>query len=729
MSRKKSRSAGPPASGPSKGWSGVGARIAGAALVVALVVAGYRGLRPHRLNLLLITIDTLRADRVGAYGYAAAETPHLDRLAARGARFARAQAPVPLTGPSHATLLTGTYPPVHGVRDNVTFTLGAGQPTLATLLKARGYRTAAFVAAYPVAADFGFAQGFDEFHEDLHQSPVPGEGAERPGNEVADQVIGWLARPASSPFFAWVHLYDPHAPYSPPAAFKERFPGRPYDAEVAFADAQVGRILEALAAAGQKDETVVVALADHGESLGEHREKTHAILIYEATLHVPLILAGPGVAPRAVFDRVGTVDVLPTVLRLLGVEPPPGLPGRDLRPALEGRSLPREPLYSESLFGRLNCRWAPLRGITEGDWKLVRGATSELFDLANDPAESQDRARSEPARLARLQGILEAAMGKMAPGGDSARPVVISPEQEERLRSLGYAAGGGGGGALDQAGLPDPRAHVALYDLIQGLVQARGPAAGPALGQLVLIARNDPGNPYAHYSLGTVAYRRGDLALAAEAYARTMELDPDRPGMRFHFGKLLREMGRLEESEQQLRIAVEQTGAGDVRTRASLADTLILEDKLAEAESILKPAREREPNHLDVRRSQGRLLVAQGRTAEGLVLLEGASEDADPEPWIEIARIRIAAREPQAALAAAEQAVSRNPGHPWALAVHGHALILAGRKQEGIASLRKALDAGPRRPEVWHSLCGAFAAAGEASAAAACRRAGKDAVK
>jgi arylsulfatase A-like enzyme/tetratricopeptide (TPR) repeat protein len=698
-------------------------RVVGIALAaLGLGVAGWWMLRPRRTSLLVITIDTLRADHVGAYGADDAATPHLDRLAARGARFARAQAPVPLTGPSHASLFTGQYPPVHGVRDNVTFSLGDRHPTLATLLAARGYRTAAFVAAYPVAADFGFARGFHEFHEDLHESPVPGEGAERPGNEVADQFIAWLERPARAPFFAWVHLYDPHAPYAPPPPFRERFAGRAYEGEIAFADAQVGRMLDALARQGRERDTLVVALADHGESLGEHGERTHALLVHEATQHVPLILAGPGIAPRVVEDRVGTVDVLPTVLRRLGVEPPAGLPGRDLGAALDGRALPREALYAESLFGRLNCRWAPLRAITDGDWKLVRGATSELFDLASDPSETQDRAAAEPERLARLESVLKAAVERMAPGGDSARPVSISPEQEERLRSLGYAAGGGGGGALDQPGLPDPRVNVGIYDRIQGLVQARGPAAAGALAALAQVAQADPGNPYAHFSLGTVAYRRGELALAAEAYTRTMELDPDRPGMRFQFGKLLREMGRLAESEQQLRMASEQS-PGDVRTRASLADTLILEGRLDEANVILDAAVAREPHHLDVRRSQGRLRVAQGRAAEGLALLEGAAAGADPEPWIEIARVRLAQEDAPGALAAAEQAVSLNPAHPWALAVRGQALVRSGRRDEGVAALRRALAAGPRRPEVWRSLCDGFAAAGEGGAAAACRRA------
>jgi len=691
---------------------------------VALVAGLAWLLRPRSSppSLLLITLDTLRADRVGAYGYAAASTPILDALAARGVRFANAQAAVPLTGPSHATIFTGVYPPVHGVRDNVAFALDARQVTLAELLKTHGYRTAAFVAAYPVARGFGFGQGFDEYSEKFHEIPIPGQGAERPGNEVADEAVAWLRKLPPGPFFAWVHFYDPHAPYTPPAPYRERFEGRLYDGEVAFADVQVGRILEALRAAGREASTLVVAMADHGESLGEHNEQTHAILIYNSTLRIPLILAGPDVpSGRVVGNRVGAADVLPTLLGLLKAPVPDGLPGRDLRPAFSGR-LASGPIYAESLFGRLNCRWSSLRSLTVEDWKLIQGAGSELYNLADDPREARDLALQEPARVDKMRATLAAAVARMAPGGDQARTTSTSPEQEERLRSLGYAAGSGGGGAIDEPGLPDPRTHVQLYERVQSLMQARGPAAERAIEELIAIAQTDPGNPYAHFSLASLAYRNGRLALAERAYARTMELDPDRPGMRLSYGRLLRDLGRLAESEAQLRIAVEQTTADDVRTRASLAETLITRGALEEAESILRAAQAQEPNHVDVIRTLGQLLVAQGKPAEGIPYLEKAATGRDPEPWIEIAQVRLGLGDPAAALEAVQEALSRNPGHPWALAIEGHALVLSGRRAEGVQALKKAVDLHPRRPEVWLALARGFDSAGEKTAAAQCRR-------
>src|SRR5438132_13069815 len=241
--------------------------VAVGAISLSLVVAIwwiFDSRAPRHPNLLLITIDTLRADHVGAYGAATAETPALDALAARGTRFARAETAVPLTGPSHATILTGQYPPAHGVRGNVVFTLGSRYPTVAARLKRSGYRTAAFVGAYPVAAAFGFAQGFDSFDEEFHESSPLDQGAERRANEVADAALKWFAGTDDRPFFGWLHFYDPHAPYDPPAPYRDQYAAHPYDGEIAFTDAQIGRVLDGLRAGGRDRDTVIIVLADHG---------------------------------------------------------------------------------------------------------------------------------------------------------------------------------------------------------------------------------------------------------------------------------------------------------------------------------------------------------------------------------------------------------------------------------------------------------------------------------
>jgi arylsulfatase A-like enzyme/Tfp pilus assembly protein PilF len=677
---------------------------------------------PHP-NLVLITIDTLRADHVGVYGDAAAETPTLDALARRGVRFARARSAAPLTGPSHATILTGVYPPQHGVRDNVNFVLDNRHPTLAGLLKEKGYRTAAFVGAYPLASAFGFGRGFERFGEGFHETAALGQGAERPGNEVADAALEWLASTGRDPFFVWIHLYDPHAPYTPPAPYAERFRDRPYDGEIAFADAQVGRVLEALRTSRRDANTLVVVLSDHGEGLGEHGEATHGMLVYDSTLHVPWIMAGPGVpAGRVVADEVGTVDVLPTLLGLVHASPPSGLPGRDLRPALAERSVRSEPLYAESLFGRLNCRWSALRSWTSGGLKLIEGSEPELYDLANDPGELVNRASAEPDKVARLRGTLRSAVARMAPPGDSAKAVALSPEQEEKLRSLGYAAGSGGAGALDEPGLPDPRTHVGMFERLQRALIAQGPAVLPALAEASALASEDPDNPFAHFTRASLAYRAGRLDVAAESFARALAIDPDRPGMRHYYGRLLREKGDLVESERQLRLAVAQTGDDDLRTRVNLADTLVVQGKLDEAEALLRPALAKEPDHLEAQAALGRLFMARHRPADALPFLQAATRGAGAEPWIELASVYLELNDAGKAESAAQEALRRSPMHPWALALQGHVLIREGRRDAGLAALHEALRIHPRRPEVWQSLARAFAAAGDRETAAACRR-------
>jgi arylsulfatase A-like enzyme/Flp pilus assembly protein TadD len=695
---------------------------------LALIAAGLLGFwvvkrRPHGKNLLLVTIDTLRADHVGVYGYAQAATPALDALAGRGVRFEHAHSAAPLTGPSHSTILTGLYPPVHGVRDNVVFALDPSHRTLATLLKARGYETGAFVGAYPVAAAFGFRQGFDTFVENFHESPIPGAGAQRRANEVADDAISWLQERGAGPFFLWVHFYDPHAPYDPPEPYKTTMTGRPYDGEIAFADSQLGRVLEALRATGREGDTVVAVLSDHGESLGEHGELTHAVLVYESTLRVPFLLTGPGVATgKVVAQSVGTVDVAHTLMALLGFDGPPGSPGRDLRAAWGKGPLPPEPLYAESIFGRLNCRWSSLRAWTAKDWKLIDGHRTELFNLAEDPGETRNRAADEPQLVNRMRDALRSAVASMAPGGDRPRTAAVTPEQEETLKSLGYAAGSGGAGELDDPTLPDPRDLVHVYERLQILVHAQGMTLEEARQQAILLAEQDAGNPFAHNTVASLSYRTGHLALAARAYHRALELDPDRPAVRQNYGKLLREMERLEESEKELRLALSQTDADDRRTRISLAETLILRGETPEAQKLIEDVLGKTPKDNEALGARGRLLVAQGRAAEAIAPLVEAASSGDADDWIAVARVYLGLRDPEKAREAAGRALQLTGGHPWALAVSGHALILEGKREEGLALLKRSLAAHPRRPEAWLSLAEGFEAARDKAAAEACRR-------
>ena len=344
-------------------------------------------LPPATPDVLLITLDTTRADRLGSYGYAGAATPNLDRLAADGVRFERALSPVPLTLPAHASLLTGRQPFTHGVRNNGHFVLPAEVPTLAAALAARGYETAAFVSSFVLDRQFGLARGFAHYDDQLDQAP-PGPAAslelERRGDRTVAAARAWLAGTARQnsrrPYFLWVHLYSAHDPYVPPSPFRERFADRPYDGEVAFDDAVVGELLDATGYGAARGPLVVVA-GDHGESLGDHGESTHGLFVYDSALRVPLILAWPGVvAPAVATPSVGLVDVAPTILDLAGANALAGAEGRSLRSLVRGDGLADDspPVYAESYFPQYFMQWSPLRAIEAGRWKFIDAPSSMI---------------------------------------------------------------------------------------------------------------------------------------------------------------------------------------------------------------------------------------------------------------------------------------------------------------------------------------------------------------
>jgi len=304
-------------------------------------------------NVLIITVDTLRADRVGIYGATNIETPNMDRLAHEGAWAPQSDAPVPLTRPSHVSLFTGRYPSEHGIRDNLSAPLNADVPLLSGIFQQAGFATAAFVASSVLDRQSGLARGFDVYSDRF------GGADQRTGDVVTAEAIGWLRSPPKPKFFAWVHLYDPHAPYTPPEPYASRYAGRLYDGEVAWCDELVGRIVTALREAGTLDNTLVILTSDHGEALGEHGEDVHGYFVYEATLRVPLIVRGPGVAPGT---RLGTltrtIDLFPTVLDLMGVRADQPSSGRSLGPALRGGKVPDEPAFAESLVPLLHYGWS-----------------------------------------------------------------------------------------------------------------------------------------------------------------------------------------------------------------------------------------------------------------------------------------------------------------------------------------------------------------------------------
>jgi tetratricopeptide (TPR) repeat protein len=429
-------------------------------------------------------------------------------------------------------------------------------------------------------------------------------------------------------------------------------------------------------------------------------------------------------AGRTVEERVATVDLVPTLLKLLGAAPAAETNGRDLGPAMRGERLREEPLYAESLYGRLNFRWSSLRSWTIGDWKLVEGGRSELFHLPEDPAETRDLSAGETPRVERMRAALQSAVAKLAPGGDTARTATVTPDSESMLRSLGYVSGGtGGGGALDEPGLPDPRDRVQYYERLQLFSRAQDVPFEEAEKEIEEIAQHDPGNPFVYTTLARLAYRTGHLPEAARGFRRALELDAERPEVRQNYGKLLRDMDRLDDSEKELRLALAQTDPQDARARSSLAETLARIGKTDEAASLVAEALRIEPGNSDALATQGLVLAAQGKLDEAAKSLEAAG--TSPDARIALAKVELRRGDFARARGALDGVLEKNPGHPWALAVLGQVRVLQGDREEGLELLRRAEAARPRRPEAWLSLAEGFDAAKEKASAERCRQAAR----
>ncbi|MFW6198894.1 MAG: sulfatase-like hydrolase/transferase, partial [Acidobacteriota bacterium] len=475
-------------------------------------------------NLLLVTLDTTRADRIGAYGYAAADTPRLDALAEAGVLFEQAVSPVPLTLPSHATLMTARIPPRHGLRDNGAFEIADGTAFLARELEAAGYDTAAFVAAFVLHSRWGLAPGFahyDDRFEYGRMDSLPGQ-VERRGDRVVDAALPWLRQEREAPFFAWVHLYDPHAPYEAPEPWSERF-DEPYDAEIAFTDHQVGRLLDALEEMEIAEETLVVVVGDHGEALGDHGEPGHGLFVYDATQIVPLILRLPGGhrAGERVRQQAPMEDIAPTLLELLGTPVPEEFEGESLLPLLEGEGEDR-PAYSETLFPRFHFGWQELYALRADGYKYIQAPREELYDLEADPGEGRNIVLQEPGLARRMREQLDELRGDDEITG----PDPLGGDAAERLRALGYI--GSAPADVGDGPLPDPKDKLPLLqDLTRGqsLVQARRPE--PAVEILRDVIERDDRIVDAHVSLGNALFQLERYEEAAAAFRAAVELNPD----------------------------------------------------------------------------------------------------------------------------------------------------------------------------------------------------------
>jgi arylsulfatase A-like enzyme/Flp pilus assembly protein TadD len=691
----------------SRGAFGLGLAGLTVAALAGLLVLRARGPAETRaggengFDVLLVSIDTLRADALGAYGHRAAETPWIDRLAQGGARFETARAQNVVTLPSHANILSGQYPLAHGIRDNSGFRFPAGTPTLATLLKARGYRTGAFVSAFPLDSRFGLDAGFDVYDDRLGggETQTGFRMAERAGKRTVEAAARWLAEQGGQRTFCFVHLYEPHFPYAAPPPLGERFAARPYDGEVAASDAALEPLLRPLLEAGASGRTLVILTSDHGEGLGDHGEQTHGLLAYEAMLRVPLIFYAPALlGPSVRSDPARHVDVLPTVLDFLGLETPTGLPGVSLRAAdtAAGAGATRA-TYFEALSASLNRGWAPLHGVVQERWKYVDLPIAELYDLTADPAERQNLAPTRAAEVERLRGVLSSLRA-------GERPATRGPESAEtlsRLRALGYLAGGDAPRKQRYTEDDDPKRLIHFDDLSSRMLSRywAGDLEGAVgLGREILAQR--PNDPLTHLQLAYLERARGHLPAAVEAARRTVALRPDDAESVALLGVYLTESGRAADAVALLgpHVARPQPDL-DVLTAYGMA--LAAVGRRPEAMATFERARAVDPSNAMVRVNAGTVHLMNGDLGPARAELQAALA-LDPD----VARAHnslgvIAAREghlPEA-LEHWKRAVALDPRDYQTLFNLGSVLVREGRVSEARPYLEAYVRVAPARQE------------------------------
>ena len=625
-----------------------------------------------RPDVILVTIDTLRADRVGAYGSTRGASPTMDALALSGVVVQEAVVQVPLTRPSHASLMTGLLPFEHGIRDNSSPALGRSVPTLASAFKAAGYATAAFIGAYPVSRGSGLDSGFDAFDDPFVPDADPRAGAadrnERPAREVVDAALAFLSRPATKPRFVWIHLFEPHYPYEPRPPFDRRFASQPYDGEVATADAELKRVFDAAPAGPGR---LVVVTSDHGEGLGDHGEDEHHLFVYDSTLRVPLILAG-GDLPRGgrIRGQFRSIDLMPTILDLAGVTPPRVTGVSRASNLKSGAVIPDNESYAESLYGSIHFGYAPVRALRAEGFKYIDTPRAELYRVASDAGEVQNLGTSRAPLAQAMQKRL-----RQLHGEDAKQAVAITPVDQatqERLAALGYVAGGPSTKAPASSTLPDPKDRVTQYARYSRAVNAA----------LLARRRREPE--------GVVKA----LAPLAGEFASNVTVST-------FLGEALLETGRFKEAIPVLsraRDASPLAWARWGRLAEALAGAGRLDEALDATEKGLAVARA-----TDLVRLRTALLTQAGRTAEALKFLESASASSPNDGLLvaELASLRRNSGDLRAADALSARAIALAPNKADAWLSRGLVLGASGRVAEAGQAFEKATVLDPRSADAW----------------------------
>jgi arylsulfatase A-like enzyme/Tfp pilus assembly protein PilF len=541
--------------------------IASALLLVSLLVVLFF-IMPRRpnfarlkgkkdFNYILITLDTTRADRIGCYGFKRIETPNIDFFASRGVKFERCYSQTPLTLPSHATIMTGTLPLFHGVRDNGGFILPPQLKTLAELFKEKGYETGAFVAAYVLDSKWGLNQGFDYYFDqfDLSKFEKISLGTvQRPANEVIDEVLPWLEKKKDKKFFTWIHLYDPHTPYEPPPPFDKKYPDHPYLGEIAFADSQLGRLWQYLEANNLTDNLFLIFASDHGESLGEHQEGSHGFFVYQGALHVPLIFVTPFQKLQGLISSqvVSLTDVMPTILDMAGMPIPTQVQGKSLLPIFfKPEKTSTNYAYSETFYPRFHYGWSELQSFQNEKFKLIISPDAELYDLSADPREEHNLASSEKNILARLNTEASQFIEKYSRNAFELDYRKIDEETREKLAALGYIGSFTDSSKLKGKKLASPKDKIVVFnELSRAREMGMGGQSEEAIKIIKKIIADDPEINDAYFSLGNIYFKLGKFKEAISYFEQSLSKKPDDTFAAMNIANSYQRMGKFEEAER-----------------------------------------------------------------------------------------------------------------------------------------------------------------------------------
>jgi arylsulfatase A-like enzyme/Tfp pilus assembly protein PilF len=608
-------------------------------------------------NIILITVDTTRADRMGFLGSKRGLTPNLDTLARRSVVFPHAYSQAPFTAPSHATILTGTYPQFHQVED-FQVPLANDLPYAPAILKAQGYHTAAFVGSIVLdpaqGLSLGFRRGFDTYDAGFHMA-LPGEdhysSTDRRGAVVVAHALSWLSKRPPGPFFIWVHLYDPHYPYDPPEPFKSRYKSALYDGEIAYADSALGKLLSYLRAHGLFENSVIALMSDHGESLGDHGEEFHGFFLYDATIHVPLLLKLPGdrFAGKRIENHIGLVDVLPTILQTAGIEVPPEVQGESLlgmmtmkpTPAASAApaSSPDPPLYAETEYGLRSYGWSAMHSLRTGKYLFIEAPRRELYDQAADPKAEHNLAASSKAVADTLQSQLDAFRRKTSKSGE-APTSSTDPAVQEKLAALGYMSASAFSAAPEAMGFgADPKDKIELGNMMG---RANFLLEDQRLEEAVLLLQQviakEPNMPIAYAKLGTAESRLGNIPEAVKAKRKAVEMIPGSPDLHFELGEVLMQARDFEAAVPELE-GVEAKMPRSWKTHIYLAIAYSRTDRLPQAISECEKVLAVLPEQYGTNLLLGRDLIRSGNPEAAIPrLMKAASlRPGAPDPHLSLA--------------------------------------------------------------------------------------------